>query len=326
MPLEPDVPEQRSVPQQPFGSPKSSSGLGEPYERPFLRPRSPRVQRDIAALDAEKDCQQIVRLLAIYEFPFDLQRALEVALFHTYGSRSVARLLDNTGEFAERGQKRYDDTRLLIAHFMESGWDAQVGGRAIGQMNHIHSFFKIPNDDFLFVLWTFIDFPIQWMRDFGFRPFTEHEAQAWLFFWIEIGRRMGLHDVPKTKGEFDAFVRDYEQREFVPNVSSHRVAQATLTIIANWLPAPLRFAAAPAVLSLVRPQLLPAIGLKPPAPWVGRAVRGVLRSRAVIKRYVSLERFPTEIQGSPNRTYPGNSYTLESLGPKFAVRRPEGRN
>ncbi|WP_224365064.1 oxygenase MpaB family protein [Hyalangium versicolor] len=294
------------------------------YRRPFLRPRSPQVQRDIAALDPVRDCQRIVNLLATYEFPFDLQRALEVALFHTYGSQSVSRLLDRTGEFSKRGQKRYDDTRLLLTHFTESGWDLEMGARAIAQMNHIHSFFKIPNDDYLFVLWTFIDFPIQWMRDFGWRPLTEHESQAWFSFWCELGRRMRLSDVPESKPAFDEFVRAYEAREFVANAASHRVARATLTILENWFPSPLRFAVAPAVLSLARPQLLPAIGMSAPAPWVGRAVRGVLKLRAWVKRHVSLEHSPVRIEGTPNRTYPGNQYTVERLGPEFAARRPGG--
>ncbi len=83
MSLDHDAFEERAAPQESHAGPRSPSRSGEPYKRPFLRPRSAQVARDIAALDAEKDCQQIVRLLAIYEFPFDLQRALEVALFHT---------------------------------------------------------------------------------------------------------------------------------------------------------------------------------------------------------------------------------------------------
>jgi hypothetical protein len=292
------------------------------FRRPFGMPRSPLVQPAIAALDARRDCQRIVRLLTTYEFPFDLQRALEIALFHTYGSRSVARLLDRTGELEKRGQKRYDDTRLLIAHFLEMGFQAE-GERAIGQMNRIHSFYRIPNEDFLFVLWTFIDFPIQWMNEFGWRPFTDHESEAWTNFWTRVGQRMGLENIPETKSEFDEFVRAYEAREFVPNEASARVAQATLSIFGAWWPAILRPLVASSALSLMRPQLLPVIGVAPPAPWIGRTVRGALKTRGWVKRYVSLERQPSNIASSLNRTYPGNKYTIESLGPKHAERESE---
>ncbi len=301
-------------------SPRVESDAKDAYRVPFWKPRSPKVRRDIAALHPERDCARIIKLLTTYEFPFDIQRSLEIALFHTYGSQSVAHLLHHTGEFRKRGQKRYDDTRLLIAHFMESGFDSPVGGRAIGQMNHIHSFYKIPNDDYLFVLWTFIDFPIQWVREFGYRALTEHECQAWFYFWHRIGQRMGLENIPESKAAFDAFVRAYEAREFVPNEASRQVAEATLRILKAWLPAPLRFAVSPVVFSLAAPQLLVAIGAAAPAPWIKGAVWGVLRARARIKRYASLERLPTQIAGSLNRTYPGNRYTIEQLGPDFAHR------
>ena len=104
--------------------------------RPFGFAHAPAVRREIAALDARADCQRIVHLLATCEFPEDLLRSMELALFHTYGSRSVARLLDRTGEFRCRGQKRYDDTRLLIGQFIESGWDGEAGRRAIAQIAH----------------------------------------------------------------------------------------------------------------------------------------------------------------------------------------------
>ena len=75
---------------------------------------------------------------------------------------------------------------------MESGWDGDLGARAIARMNWIHGHYRIPNDDFLFVLWTFIDFPIRWMEEFGWRTFAAHEGSARFHYWIGIGERMGL--------------------------------------------------------------------------------------------------------------------------------------
>ncbi|HEY6877340.1 MAG TPA: oxygenase MpaB family protein [Polyangiales bacterium] len=291
------------------------------YRTPFGRPRPKEPGRLIAELDAERDCERIVRLLLLYEFPFDLQRALEIALVHTYGSRSVARLLDKTGEFEKRGQKRYDDTRTLIAYFLVGGFRLSDGQRAIEQMNRIHARYTIPNDDYLFVLWTFIDFPIQWMREFGWRAFTAHEAHAWFTFWCEVGRRMGLKDIPPTKPAFDMFVHAYEAREFVPNEASRRVTEATIRIIEAWVPAALRPLVGPVLLSLVRPHMLPAAQLSAPPAWVGQVARGVLKTRARIKRYVSLENVPVRVEDTKNRTYPNYDFTIETLGPAYAHQR-----
>jgi hypothetical protein len=290
------------------------------HRRPFGRAHAASVRREIASLDAQRDCQRIVHLLVAYEFPFDLLRATEMALFHTFGSRSVARLLDRTGEFATRGQKRYDDTRLLIAQFIERGWDDEAGRRSLAQMNHIHARFRIPNDDYLFVLWTFVDFPLRWIADFGWREFTPHERAAWFGFWREIGRLMGLRDLPSTPAAFDEFARAYEAREFVHDAASQRVAEATVATLAAWLPGPLRFAVRPVVSCLVPARLLPAIGFAAPPAGLAPAVRGALKLRAWIKRFVSFERHPTLLADSRNRTYPGNRYRIESLGPEYAHR------
>ena len=290
------------------------------HPRRFGHAHAASVRREIAGLDAVRDCQRIVHLLVAYEFPFDIARATEMALFFTYGSRSVSRLLDRTGEFAARGQKRYDDTRLLVAQFIERGWDDEAGRRSIAQMNHIHARFGIPNDDFLFVLWTFIDFPLRWTDAYGWRAFTPHERAAWFNFWIGIGSLMALRDVPATPEAFADFVRAYEARELVHDAANQRVAEATVAVMAAWMPRPLRWAVRPVVSCLLPPRLLPAIGFAPPNRGLQAVVHGVLKLRAGFKRFISLERHPMLLAYSRNRTYPGNRYRIESLGPAYAAR------
>ena len=131
------------------------------YKKLFGLLHDPRVAEEIAALDAHKDAQRIAHLLGVYEFSWDFSRALELALFYTYGSVPVSQLLARTAEFEKYGQKRYDDTAILIGHFVESGWDGEFGRKALERMNKTHGQYTIPNDDFLFVLWTFIDFPMR---------------------------------------------------------------------------------------------------------------------------------------------------------------------
>jgi hypothetical protein len=296
------------------------------HRRPFGRAHAASVRREIAALDAERDCQRIVHLLVAYEFPFDILRSTELALFFTFGSRSIARLLDRTGEFGARGQKRYDDTRLLIAQFIERGWDDEAGRRALAQMNHIHAHYRIPQDDYHFVLWTFIAFPLQWTDAYGWRAFTPHERAAWFHFWHGIGERMGLRGLPATPQAFDAFARDYEARELVLAPANQRVAMATIAVMAAWVPRPLRRAVRPVVACLVPPRLLPAIGLAAAPRWLAATVHGALRLRALVKRVVSFERHPMLLAHSRNRSYPGNRYDIESLGPAQARREPPERD
>ncbi len=310
-----------SVPRDTPGCPFAPASAPT-HVRRFGRAHAASVRREIESLDARRDCQRIVHLLSVYEFPFDLLRSTEMALFHTYGSRSVSRLLDRTGEFERRGQKRYDDTRLLIAQFIEGGWDDGPGRRSIEQMNHIHAHFRIPNDDFLFVLWTFLDFPLRWTDDFGWRRFTPHEREAWFHFWHGIGQRMALRDLPPTPAAFDDFARAYEARELVHDAANERVARATVAVMAAWLPRPLRWLVRPVVSCLVPRRLLPAIGFAAPPRALVAVVRGALKLRAQVKRFVSFERHPQLLATSRNRSYPGNRYRIESLGPEHSRREP----
>ena len=79
-----------------------------------MKPRRYWLDR-IQALDPIADHEEIYRISAGHEFPWDYTRALELALFRTYCVPSISALLSATGEFRDRPQKRYDDTALLMA-------------------------------------------------------------------------------------------------------------------------------------------------------------------------------------------------------------------
>jgi hypothetical protein len=147
---------------------------------------------EIRRLDPERDDQRIVFLSTCHEFPFDTTRALEFALFRTFAVPAISALLDRTGEFQDRAQKRYDDTDLLVSELMEWGYDSERGRRALRRMNQLHGRFDIPNDDFLYVLSTFVYEPIRWNARFGWRPLCEQERLGYFHFWREVGRRMNI--------------------------------------------------------------------------------------------------------------------------------------
>ena len=299
--------------------------MSEPFRKRWGLFPNPEVARTSAALDARQDCQRIVRLMGQYDMAWDMQRALELALFYTYGSDSVSTLLNRTGVFREHGQKRYDGTRLLIGHFLEAGWDSEAGAHALDRINRTHAHYRIPNDDYLFVLWTFIEFPLRWSQVYARRPMTAHEREAGFNFWVEIGRRMGLSDIPPTKAAFDAFIEGYKQRHFKPCAASAQVAQDTLRVGQAWLPWPLKGLVAPVVYSLFDDDalFLAAVGAGKPPRWFAALVRGGLRAHGWLRRGTRLGAYPLRLADTPNRTYPGNRYSIEQLKPVH-LQRVEG--
>ena len=57
--------------------------MSEPFRKRWGLFPYPEVARTIASLDAHTDCQRIVRLMGQYDMAWDMQRALELALFYT---------------------------------------------------------------------------------------------------------------------------------------------------------------------------------------------------------------------------------------------------
>src|SRR6266568_2943886 len=181
--------------------------------------------REILTLDPERDAQRIVQIDTVYEFPFDTVRSLEFALFRTFASPAVSRLLDETQEFALRAQRRYDDTDLILSTIVEHGYDSDEGKRAIRRLNRLHGRFDIANEDFLYVLSTFVYEPIRWNERFGWRRLVEQERLAWFHYWREVGRRMAIKDIPPTFAELKRFNVDYERERFRLADTNGRVAE-----------------------------------------------------------------------------------------------------
>src|SRR5437764_2346402 len=180
-------------------------------EDPMPRPT---ILEQIQALDPESDHQRIVFLSTCYEFPFDTTRSLEFALFRTFCVPGISALLDRTGEFANRAQKRYDDTDLIVSELMERGYDSERGRRALQRMNQQHGRFAISNEDFLYVLSTFLYEPIRWNQRYGWRLMCETERLAMFHFWREVGHRMGIKELPTDYAEFERYNIEYEQRHY----------------------------------------------------------------------------------------------------------------
>jgi len=109
------------------------------------------ILEQIQELDPECDHQRIAFLSTCYDFPFDTIRALDFALFRTFGVPWISALLDRTGEFGHRAQKRYDDTDIIISELLECGYDSDRGQRAIWRMNDFakkvsRCFFRLRQD------------------------------------------------------------------------------------------------------------------------------------------------------------------------------------
>lgn len=270
----------------------------------------------IARLDPETEYEQIYRILVTHEFPWDMNQSLSFALYRTYAVPSIGRLLKRTGEFTERTQKRYDDTALVLDTVLEHGMTSPEGRTAIRRMNQMHGAYPISNDDKRYVLCTFVTSPIRWIDRYGWRRLTEPEKAASANYYRELGRLMGIKDIPATHQEFAAVLDQYEAEHFGFDDGGLAVSEATLRLMATF--GPNRFAPRAAVTrfakALMDDPLLDAFGYRRPAPWERRLATGALRLRGQVVRRLPPRREPLYARQLPNiRSYP-DGYEVAELG------------
>ena len=271
------------------------------------------IAQTIEQLDPEKDHQPIVFLSSRYDFPFDTTRALEFALFRTFCVPSIAALLDRTGEFAQRPQKRYDDTDIIVSELMEWGYDGERGQRALRRLNQLHGRFAIANEDFLYVLSTFIYEPIRWNQRFGWRAMGEVERHGYFYFWREVGQRMNIKDIPPDSARFEQFNRDYEARHCRYSEANQRVGSATRELMVSWFPRFLAPLVRSSIYSLLDPRALAAFGFPQPTGAVRWLMTRALRVRGWCASYFPRLR-PSLRTEMVHRSYPAG-YRIEELGP-----------
>ncbi|WP_407288653.1 oxygenase MpaB family protein [Streptomyces sp. BP-8] len=269
--------------------------------------------KEIRRLDPERDFLRIYRIIATHEFPWDITRALELALYRTYAVPSIGRLLSETAELTDRTQKRYDDTALLLDAVLEHGFDGEDGRTAIRRINQMHRRYDITNDEMRYVLCTFVVVPKRWLDAYGWRRLTRHEQHAVAAYYRTLGGHMGITELPQTYEDFERYLDAYEAAHFGWDESARRVSDATLDLMAGWY-GPLAPVVRGASKALLDDSLLDAFRYDRPKPAVQKAVRGALKLRAKAVRLLPPRRTPHYARQNPEiKGYP-NGFRVAELG------------
>ena len=269
--------------------------------------------------DVLERCRDLVGLL----FPWDMNRALELALLKTFCLPSISGLLHQTGEFEQRPRKRYDDTALIVAELFRLGPDTAGGHAIIQRLNRIHSTYAIRQEDYAYVLSGFVAEPIRWIESFGWRALQPLEQEALFLFWDHVGSLMHLEHRPSTLQELMELNQRANRELFACAESNQRVADATVTMLLAPWPAPLQRWLRSIVSSLLEPETLISLNWSPTPTWQSQAVRFVLHFRSFVLCAVwSLwvprrRRFFSEC---PTSTY-GKQFTMEQIGPPSMLER-----
>ncbi len=271
-------------------------------------------QRRIGQLDPDVDFAEIYRILAAYEFPWDMTQSLGLALYRTYAVPSIARLLAATGELQTRTHKRYADTGLILDAVLEHGFGSATGRASIRRMNQMHGAYTISNDDMRYVLSTFVVVPSRWIERFGWRPLSETERRASANYYRELGRHMNIKDSPRTYQEFAHYLDGYEREHFAYSPEGRAVSDATLSLLTSFHPRALRPLILRLTIALLDPPLRDAFRYSDPGPMARALAGAALRGRAAVVRRLPPRRRPRYVRQVPEfAIYPGG-YEVDRLG------------
>ena len=267
-------------------------------------------------LDPVRDSHQISLHVSAHDFPWDNLQALSFALFRTYAVPSIGRLLDQTTEFTEHVQKRYDDTGILLEEVQRHGFADPRGRAAVRRINQMHAMYSIAQDDFRYVLSTFVVVPKRWMDEYGFRTMTPNEVAATTNYYLELGRHMNIKDLPTDYAGFERLLDDYEAAHFAYDAGGRRVADSTLELMTTFPPTSLlptwlakRFA-----FSLMDEPLLRAFDYRGVTRAEQMVFRGALKLRGRLLRLFPARREPKWVEEFGYfRTYPAG-YQIPDLG------------
>jgi hypothetical protein len=280
------------------------------------------ILNQIQQLDPERDNMKIMYLSFGYEFSWDSIRSLEIALYRTYCAPSISALLDRTGEFRQRTQRRYDDTSLLVAEMCKWGYLEGRGKEALERMNWAHGHYKISNEDFLYVLSTFIYEPIYWIDKYGWRPTCEQERKGYYYFWREIGIRMKIRDIPPSYEEFENWKQAYEEKYFVFAETNNRVGKLTRDLFASWFPRIFTPMVRYTIYAMLDEKMLESFGFPKPFAFARTLVDTSLQLRGRLVRLLPPRKKPHFFMDNKNRTY-SHGYEIKKLGPPKLVKREE---
>ncbi|SCF29288.1 hypothetical protein GA0074696_4152 [Micromonospora purpureochromogenes] len=270
----------------------------------------------IRELDPERDYLAIYQTMLRYEFPWDMKLGLNLAFNRSFSIPSIAAVHTATGELTERTQKRIDDTGLLMYEMVLNGFDQPRGRDALRRVNQIHRPYGIPNDDYLYVLGCLVVIPTRWLQQYGWRQPCCHERQATYLFYRELGRRMGISDIPGSYEEFETWFDAHDATHLQPNGDAAAIERATRMLMLTRIPKPFAPLGNALVSAMYDAPLRHAMRVDAPTWPVRAGLHAALKMRSRLQRWFGApQTTPLFADGIKAKSYP-DGYEISQLGPQ----------
>ncbi|HUZ76014.1 MAG TPA: oxygenase MpaB family protein [Chloroflexota bacterium] len=261
--------------------------------------RRSKVLTDLPALDPVRDCQQILKRMLMFDFPFEMLRAAEFGLFKAYCVPEMSRLLDATRQIYDRPQARYENTMYSILGLMEEGPESDEGRAMVRHMNHLHGHYNIAPKYYRYTLAASVMENIKLIDGYGWRKLTPEEKQALFAFYGQVAKMMNA-EYFDTIEELARYYDEFELTEFRFSVEGHYLAVKNINLFVSWYPARLAPLVRRFALTMLGPRVRAACALRTPPAVVQRFILGLMLLRAQVLRYLPA---PDEPISEPKKSH-----------------------
>ncbi|KAJ5627721.1 hypothetical protein N7490_009949 [Penicillium lividum] len=264
--------------------------------------------RESMAKMTDEEAYEIQLVVGQLEFPFMFVKALQFALFRTYGIPSISGVLTKTSQFSnpETSLKRYNDTTALVNEMVANSPTSLRAFNSLARTRFLHSGYRasgtILDSDMLYTLALFALEPIKFINKFEWRTLCDLERCAIGTFWKSVGDALGIpfDELPSGKTGFkdglhwleevEAWSQEYEARFMVPDVKNRETADQTMEILVYMVPKVLHPVGFQFVSFMMDDRLRKAMMYDAPPPFLEKVFASVLNVRKLFLRYFVLPR------------------------------------
>jgi hypothetical protein len=239
-----------------------------------------------------QDYEETVRRLMFYEFPWDVRMAGRLMIWHLYAHPEVAAVVGHTDALFTRSEV----TSLTFGDLVEHGLDSPRGREILRFINRSHRGTPVTPAHNGFALAALAVTLLRWLDRYGWRTLTPPERTAVTVFYAELGRRMGVRDLPRDPAALAEYLERCEST-FAFTEAGRICSERTLAMARARVHPLLRPLARPVITALLSPTVRAAVGLSTPPRPVRIAVAEVLRIRRRVIR-----RLPPRMQPTTPRT------------------------
>lgn len=239
------------------------------------------ARKRIAALDAEKDFQEINHLAfeVRYATPIFTHSLFSVAFARQAAVPSIAEVLYRGGKggIVTNARKRNNDTLLFFGEFFRHG-SSEEGRKVAEQLNRIHAHFPINNEQNLYTLATLMCEPLR-MSMFltGKTIFNKKETRALYLFWKMVGEMLLIQDFPVNESAAMTFYENFEQQNFAYSDAGKAVVESLADEFATrWYPKWMKQWGRNVYFALFDDLLLDTFRLPKPPAYITASVRWYL--------------------------------------------------